>query len=337
MADIHRRKSVTGSIGGVRIGSDAPVVVQSMTNTDTADIPSTVKQVAALARAGSELVRVTVNNEEAAAAVAPIVEQLDEQGVRVPIIGDFHYNGHILLKKYPECARALAKYRINPGNVGIGRKDDDNFRTMIEVAVENQKPVRIGVNWGSLDQALLTTMMDENSLLPEPKDAREVTMEAMVVSALNSASAGGEIRTAARPDYPERQSQRRAGPDRRLPLAGRALQLSAAPRADRSRHGRQRHRGVERRAGRAAAGRHRRHHPRLAHARARRRSHRRSPRRPADSAVARHSQLHAAGDRVPGLRPHHQHVLPGNGASRFSPTCASRCRCGRDATPASKR
>jgi (E)-4-hydroxy-3-methylbut-2-enyl-diphosphate synthase len=131
---------------------------------------------------------VTVNNEEAAAAVAPIVEQLEAQGVRVPIIGDFHYNGHILLKKYPDCARALAKYRINPGNVGIGRKDDNNFRTMIEVAVQNEKPVRIGVNWGSLDQALLTKMMDENSLLSEPKDAREVTMEAMVVSALNSAS-----------------------------------------------------------------------------------------------------------------------------------------------------
>ena len=175
-------------IGGVRVGSDAPIVVQSMTNTDTADVPSTVQQVAALARAGSELVRVTVNTEEAAAAVAPIVEQLDRQGIRVPIIGDFHYNGHILLKKYPDCARALAKYRINPGNVGIGRKDDANFRTMIEVAVDNQKPVRIGVNWGSLDQALLTRMMDENSRLAEPKDAREVTMEAMVVSALNSAA-----------------------------------------------------------------------------------------------------------------------------------------------------
>jgi len=186
MANIQRRKTVTESIGGVRVGSDAPVVVQSMTNTDTADIASTVQQVAALARAGSELVRVTVNND-AAAAVAPIVEQLERQDVRVPIIGDFHYNGHILLKKYPECARALAKYRINPGNVGIGRKDDSNFRTMIEVAVENQRPVRIGVNWGSLDQALLTRMMDENSRLPEPKDAREVTMEAMVVSALTSA------------------------------------------------------------------------------------------------------------------------------------------------------
>ena len=187
MASIQRRKTVTASIGGVRVGSDAPVVVQSMTNTDTADIASTVQQTAALARAGSELVRVTVNNEEAAAAVPHIVEQLDKQGIRVPIIGDFHYNGHILLKKYPACARDLAKYRINPGNVGIGRKDDSNFRTMIEVAVENQKPVRIGVNWGSLDQALLTRMMDENSRLSEPKDAREVTMEAMVVSALNSA------------------------------------------------------------------------------------------------------------------------------------------------------
>ena len=174
-------------VGGVRVGSDAPVVVQSMTNTDTADVPSTVQQVAALARAGSELVRVTVNNDEAAAAVPHIVEELDKQGVRVPIIGDFHYNGHQLLTKHPACARDLAKYRINPGNVGIGRKDDGNFRTMIEVAVKYQKPVRIGVNWGSLDQALLTRMMDENSRLDEPKDAREVTMEAMVVSALNSA------------------------------------------------------------------------------------------------------------------------------------------------------
>src|ERR1700736_76409 len=187
MATIQRRKTVTSVVGGVRVGSDAPVVVQSMTNTDTADVASTVQQVAALARAGSELVRVTVNNDEAAAAGPHIVEELDKLGVRVPIIGDFHYNGHQLLTKYPECARDLAKCRINPGNVGIGRKDDGNFRTMIEVAVKYQKPVRIGVNWGSLDQALLTRMMDENSRLDEPKDAREVTMEAMVVSALNSA------------------------------------------------------------------------------------------------------------------------------------------------------
>jgi (E)-4-hydroxy-3-methylbut-2-enyl-diphosphate synthase len=189
MASIQRRRTVTCSIGAVRVGSDAPVVVQSMTNTDTADAASTVEQTIALARAGSELVRVTVNNQDAAAAVPRIVEELDRRGIQVPIIGDFHYNGHILLRKYPACARALAKYRINPGNVSVGRKDDSNFRTMVEVAVENQKPVRIGVNWGSLDQSLLTRMMDENSRSADPKDAREVTMEAMVVSALNSAAA----------------------------------------------------------------------------------------------------------------------------------------------------
>ncbi len=192
MASIQRRKSVTCTIGNVRVGSDAPVVVQSMTNTDTADVASTVEQVTSLARAGSELVRVTVNNEDAAAALPYIVEQLDKRAICVPIIGDFHYNGHILLKKYPACAKALAKYRINPGNVSVGRKNDDNFRTMIEVAVENQKPVRIGVNWGSLDQSLLTRMMDENSRSSEPKEARDVTMEAMVVSALNSAKLAEE-------------------------------------------------------------------------------------------------------------------------------------------------
>jgi len=187
MASIQRRKTVTASIGGVRIGSDVPVVVQSMTNTDTADVAATVRQVADLARAGSELVRVTVNHDAAAAAVPRIVEGLEQQGVRVPIIGDFHYNGHLLLKKHPDCARALAKYRINPGNVSIGKKDDDNFRTMIEVAIANQKSVRIGVNWGSLDQALLTRMMDENSRRAEPLEARDVTLEAIVVSALDSA------------------------------------------------------------------------------------------------------------------------------------------------------
>src|ERR1700737_462521 len=187
MPAIHPRRSATVVIGGVRVGSDSPVVVQSMTNTDTADVESTVQQVAALARAGSEMVRITVNNDEAAKAVPYIVEELAKKGWSTPIIGDFHYNGHQLLKKYPETAEALAKYRINPGNGSIGRKDDDNFRTMVEVAVEHQKPVRIGVNWGSLDQALLTKMVDENSLLPEPKDAREVTMEAIVVSALTSA------------------------------------------------------------------------------------------------------------------------------------------------------
>jgi (E)-4-hydroxy-3-methylbut-2-enyl-diphosphate synthase len=187
MATITRRKTPTVNIGGVHVGSDAPIVVQSMTNTDTADIAGTIKQVAALARAGSELVRVTVNNDAAAKAVPEIVAGLAKMGINTPIIGDFHYNGHLLLKKYPACAKALAKYRINPGNCSIGKKDDENFRTMIEVAVENQKPVRIGVNWGSLDQALLTKMMDENSRLEDPKDARDVMMEAMVVSALDSA------------------------------------------------------------------------------------------------------------------------------------------------------
>ena len=184
-----RRKAAVVDVGGVKVGGDHPIVVQSMTNTDTADTPSTVNQVMALARAGSELVRVTVNTEKAAAAVPRIVDALEGFGVRVPIIGDFHYNGHILLKKYPECARALAKYRINPGNSDIGRKTDDNFRTMIEVAAANGKPVRIGVNWGSLDAVLLTRMMDENSQSPEPKDAREVTMDAMVASAVESARA----------------------------------------------------------------------------------------------------------------------------------------------------
>jgi (E)-4-hydroxy-3-methylbut-2-enyl-diphosphate synthase len=162
-------------------------MVQSMTNTDTADVASTVKQVAALVRAGSEVVRVTVNNEAAAAAVRPIVEELASMGVQVPIVGDFHYNGHLLLKKFPECARALAKYRINPGNVSIGRKNDDNFRTMVECAIENDKPVRIGVNWGSLDQQLLARMMDENAKLSDPKEPRDVMIEAMITSALHSA------------------------------------------------------------------------------------------------------------------------------------------------------
>jgi (E)-4-hydroxy-3-methylbut-2-enyl-diphosphate synthase len=189
MPPIHRRHAVSVKIGPITVGTDAPVVVQSMTNTDTADVTSTVQQIAALARAGSELVRITVNNDAAARAVPAIVEGIRAKGWTTPIIGDFHYNGHQLLRNHPDCARALSKYRINPGNVSIGRKDDDNFRTMIEVAVEYQKPVRIGVNWGSLDQALLTKMMDENSRLPDPLPARDVMMEAMVVSALDNAAA----------------------------------------------------------------------------------------------------------------------------------------------------
>jgi (E)-4-hydroxy-3-methylbut-2-enyl-diphosphate synthase len=187
MPALPRRPTVTAIVGGVPIGSGHPVVVQSMTNTDTADVAATVRQVAALARAGSELVRVTVNNEDAARAVPGIVEALDRQGTPVPVIGDFHYNGHLLLTRHPACARALAKYRINPGNVG-GKRRDENFRAIIDIALAHDKPVRIGVNWGSLDQDLLTAMMDENARLPEPLDARDVTMEAMVESALRSAA-----------------------------------------------------------------------------------------------------------------------------------------------------
>jgi len=187
VVSINRRQSVAVDVDGIKVGGNNPIVVQSMTNTDTVDIEGTALQVEQLARAGSELVRVTVNTRQAAAAVPHIVDRLGERGVVVPIIGDFHYNGHILLKEYPACAKALAKYRINPGNVGPGQHHDKNFQSMIEVAVENNKPVRIGVNWGSLDQGLLTRMMDENAARPDPRDAREVMHEAVVVSALESA------------------------------------------------------------------------------------------------------------------------------------------------------
>jgi len=178
---------VTVTVGGVPVGSTHPIVVQSMTNTDTADVAATVEQVRALHQAGSELVRVTVNNDAAARAVPDIVAQVD-----VPVIGDFHYNGHLLLTKYPACARALAKYRINPGNVGAKRRDD-NFRTIVTVALHEGKPVRIGVNWGSLDQRLLTEMMDANATLAEPREARDVTMDAMVASATRSAELAEEV------------------------------------------------------------------------------------------------------------------------------------------------
>ena len=187
MAVNARRKSVGVVIGGVRVGGGAPIVVQSMTNTDSEDAVSTARQVAALAAAGSELVRITVNTDEAARTVPEIVNRLHDQGVAVPIVGDFHYNGHLLLTRYPDCARSLAKYRINPGNVGVGKRHDENFRRMIDVARENDKPVRIGVNWGSLDQSLLTRLMDENVRRPEPKDGRGVLIEAMNLSALESA------------------------------------------------------------------------------------------------------------------------------------------------------
>ncbi|MDP9349587.1 MAG: flavodoxin-dependent (E)-4-hydroxy-3-methylbut-2-enyl-diphosphate synthase [Gemmatimonadota bacterium] len=194
MSAIQRRKTVTVNVGGVPVGSGHPVVVQSMTNTDTADVEGTVRQVAALWRAGSEVVRVTVNNDESARAVPYIVEGLAKRGVTVPIVGDFHYNGHLLLTKYPECAEALAKYRINPGNVGTKHRDA-NFTTIVEQAIRYGKPVRIGVNWGSLDQSLLTEMMDANARLSEAErvDAQDVLRDAMIESALRSAALAEEV------------------------------------------------------------------------------------------------------------------------------------------------
>ena len=188
-----RRSTVPVSIAHVRVGGGAPIVVQSMTNTDTADVGATSAQVQALARAGSELVRITVNTAEAAAAVAPIRERLDRAGVRVPLIGDFHFNGHKLLREHPDCAAALAKYRINPGNVGRGSKRDPQFAEMIETACRYGKPVRIGVNWGSLDSDLLTRLMDENSARAEPLDAQQVMRSAVVLSALGSARRAEEL------------------------------------------------------------------------------------------------------------------------------------------------
>ena len=189
----QRHKTVAVSVDGVTVGGDAPVVVQSMTNTDTADIQGTVKQVADLARAGSELVRITVNSEAAAAAVPAIREGLDARGVSVPLVGDFHFNGHRLLTQYPECAQALAKYRINPGNVGSGEKRDAQFAAMIETAAANGKAVRIGVNWGSLDKGLVARMMDDNARAAEPLDADAMMREVMVASALQSAARAEEI------------------------------------------------------------------------------------------------------------------------------------------------
>lgn len=188
-----RRQTVTVDVGGVPIGSAHPIVVQSMTNTDTADAEGTAIQIAQLARAGSEIVRVTVNTREAAAAIPEIVARLAEVGLSVPIVGDFHYNGHILLREFPETARLLAKYRINPGNVGAGQHHDANFATMIEVAKEYDKPVRIGVNWGSLDQQVLARLMDENAAAGSPKSGTDVMIDAMVVSALESAAYAEEL------------------------------------------------------------------------------------------------------------------------------------------------
>jgi len=222
MANIQRRMTVTAVVGGVRVGSEAPIVVQSMTNTDTADIPRLYNKYGTSPRR----VRTGARHREqrrGGRGRSPHRRATRQAGLRVPIIGDFHYNGHLLLTKYPECARDLAKYRINPGNASIGRTGDSNFRTMIEVAVKYQKPVRIGVNWGSLDQVLLTRMMDENSRLDEPKDAREVTMGSNGSERAELGGPGAAIWPACRPDHSEREGKWRAGFDRCLPCLGSTL------------------------------------------------------------------------------------------------------------------
>jgi (E)-4-hydroxy-3-methylbut-2-enyl-diphosphate synthase len=268
---MNRRISRQVSVEDVRIGGGAPVVVQSMTNTDTENADSTARQVEALARAGSELVRITVNTAEAAAQVARIRERLDARGCKVPLIGDFHYNGHKLLTQYPDCARALAKYRINPGNVGRGAKRDEQFATMIECAIRHEKPVRIGVNWGSLDQELLARLMDENGKKQDPLEASEVMREAVIVSALESA----------------RQAEEIGLPAERIVISCKMSQVQdliavyreLAKRCDYALHLGLTEAGMGSKGivalgsdGRAA-GRHRRHHPHLAHARAGRRPH----------------------------------------------------------------
>ena len=231
-----RRPTVSVDVGGVLVGSAHPVVVQSMTNTDTADADATAIQVARLAHAGSQLVRVTVNTEAAAAAVPEMVRKVRGLGVDVPIVGDFHYNGHKLLAQFPETAALLAKYRINPGNVG-GKRHDENFATIVQIAIDNDKPVRIGVNWGSLDQAILTELMDANAALPEPRDTRDVTIEAMLQSALRSA----ELAEATGMRHDRIILSAKVSGVRDLVdvyrLLVRAVRLPAPPRSHGSRHG----------------------------------------------------------------------------------------------------
>ena len=248
----RRRPTPSVDVGGVLVGSAHPVVVQSMTNTDTADADATALQVAQLAQPGSQLVRVTVNNEAAAAAVPEMVRKVRDLGFDTPIVGDFHYNGHKLLVEYPEAAAALAKYRINPGNVGA-KRHDENFQTIVRVAIEHDRPVRIGVNWGSLDPALLTTLMEENARLAAPRGRprRDDRGDAPVGPPLGGA--GGGDRPAPRPDHRQREGVRRPRPGRRLPAPGRPLRLPAPPRPHRGRHGDEGDRRLDGRASRSCS------------------------------------------------------------------------------------
>ena len=296
-------------IDGVVVGGGAPVVVQSMTNTATEDIRATIRQVGELAQAGSELVRITVNSEEAARAVPEIRDGLEKINCRVPLVGDFHFNGHRLLSDYPECARALAKYRINPGNVGSGEKKDAQFATMIELACRHDKAVRIGVNWGSLDKQLVARMMDENATSASPLESEAVMHEIMIVSALESARRAEEIGLAA--DKIVISCKMSGVQDLVSVYQQLAQRCSYALHLGLTEAG-MGSRGIVGAGGIAAAG-HRRHHPRLPDPRAWRAAHPRGGGRPADSADAGTALLHTHGHRLSGVWTHHQHLFPGTG------------------------
>ena len=309
-----RRKTQRVFVGDIAIGGDSPIVVQSMTNTDTADAEGTARQVYELAQAGSELVRITVNTSEAAQQVPRIRKMLDDMGCDVPLIGDFHYNGHRLLTEYPECAQALAKYRINPGNVGKNRKGEDQFAMMIAVAKQYDKPVRIGVNWGSLDQDLVVRLMDDNAKLAQPKEVSEVTREALIVSALQSAQRAEELglahdrivlscKVSAVQDLIAVYTELSKRCDYPLHLG-----------LDRGGHGLQRDRCVHRCAGSVVAARHRRHHTYLADAGAEWRPHAGSRGGAGDIADHGAALLYAYGDGMSRLRAHDQYGVPGVGA-----------------------
>ena len=297
--NLQRKLTRSVVIGNVTMGGSAPVVVQAMTNTDTADALKTAIQVAELARSGAELVRITVNTPEAAAAVPEIRAQLDRMHCDVPLIGDFHYNGHRLLTDYPACAEALAKFRINPGNVGFGKKKDEQFSQMIELAIRYDKPVRIGVNWGSLDQSVLARVMDENAQKAEPGSASDVMREALILSALESAALAEQLGLSSD----------------RIVLSCKvsSVQDLIASGPNRSGHGLQGDRRLNRRHGRAVTGRHRRHDPRVVDAGAEWLAYARSA--GCAGVVANHGapRLHAVGDRVPWLWPHDERALPGTG------------------------
>ena len=335
---LPRRMSVGVRIGegraAVTVGGGAPIVVQSMTNTDTADVEATVSQIAALARAGSELVRLTVDRDEAAAAVPHIRDRLRAMGVDVPLIGDFHYIGHKLLAEHPACAEALDKYRINPGNVGFKNKRDLQFGQIVETAIRNGKAVRIGANWGSLDQELLTSLMDENARARRPCRPRAVTREAMVRSALLSAARAEEIGLDALAHHPVGQSLGRPGPDHGLSHAGPTVGLRAASRPHRGRHGHQRDRRLRGRARRPVAGRRRRHDPHFADAGARRRPDAGGSGRAGTLADDGLPHLRAAGRRLPRLRAHDLDGVPGAGARHSEPSSPPPCPSGARSTRA---